>query len=320
MKLVTVSAHSRLHITLIDTGIATARVFGGAGFAIAGADVVIEAFTQKRLIVENIAGVDQSFVEAVATVARTAAGRRAVGIRILSAPPQHVGFGTKTSGLLGAALATRAALGLSHETADLQALTGRGGASGIGINSFFVGGLIVDGGHKRAGQDPLPSSAVTPIGVPPVFSRCDIPPEWRIMLVLAKGIHRSGEREKLFFRANTPVPKSEVLITLAAVYHGVLPAVVERSIDGLASALAIIHSCGFKQRELKSQTPNIQTLYSQLSAIRGCAVGMSSMGPLLYVVGDAGTPWSDVTAVATEADAQIVLSSGANDSYAITYS
>jgi predicted sugar kinase len=93
----------------------------------------------------------------------------------------------------------------------------------------------------------------------------------------------TGPEEIKFFVDNAPVPKVEALSTMAALYHGVLPAISLGDYRALASALAEVHRLGFKARELGGWSPNLQMAVAALSE-KGFAVGLSSVGPLIYVV------------------------------------
>src|SRR6187397_3143910 len=63
---------------------------------------------------------------------------------------EHVGLGTKTAVILGALQAAAIASGYKVSRAELQLLSGRGGASGVGIHAFFIGGLVIDAGHWQS--------------------------------------------------------------------------------------------------------------------------------------------------------------------------
>ena len=70
---------------------------------------------------------------------------------------------------------------------------------------------------------------------------------------------------------------------MAALYHGVLPAILLSDYKGLASALAEVHRQGFKARELRRCSPSVQAAFTGLSDA-GFAAGLSSVGPLIYII------------------------------------
>jgi predicted sugar kinase len=71
---------------------------------------------------------------------------------------------------------------------------------------------------------------------------------------------------------------------MAAVHHGLVPAVAHADLALLKNSLADIHATGFKQKELAAQASDVRNLFHRLNACDEAAVGMSSMGPLLYAV------------------------------------
>jgi beta-ribofuranosylaminobenzene 5'-phosphate synthase len=179
-------------------------------------------------------------------------------------------------------------LGLSRTV--IQTLSGRGGTSGIGINAFFEGGFLVDGGHAQ--QLPglhSPSSSRRPSQVPPVMYRCDIPSRWRFCLFLPDVLgasQLSGVAEESFFKRNTPIPAAEVFETVAIAYHGIAPAVRDGDLNTLSHGLARLQQLGFKRREIDGRGVSVTALLQSLASIPECASGMSSVGPLVYAIVD----------------------------------
>lgn len=88
------------------------------------------------------------------------------------------------------------------------------------------------------------------------------------------------------------IPVDEVHRVMAWTYHGVTAAVASGDIRLLKESLAHLHSIGFKHCELASQSSIVQRVYRELEQTNDCAVGMSSIGPLLYVVTDDDAPAS----------------------------
>lgn len=206
-------------------------------------------------------------------------------ISILRVMPQHIGLGSKTALILALLKACTLFSRFSASATDLQKLSGRGGASGVGVHGFFKGGFVVDAGHRANRTAPFgPSSAGAPPEVPPLITRIKIPIDWRIALFLGRGRTYSGAQEEKFFRKNTPIPKSEVLKTIAVLHHGIVPAVLQNDIGALRYSLRDLHRFGFKHRELHGQTEAVRTLFSKMSRVPECATGLSSMGPLIYTV------------------------------------
>jgi beta-ribofuranosylaminobenzene 5'-phosphate synthase len=108
------------------------------------------------------------------------------------------------------------------------------------------------------------------------------PEEWQVHLFLPDGQKYESGEEADFFRHNTPIPTQEAWKVLAAVYHGVLPAFLDRDLRLLRASLRDIHATGFKRRELEAQGARVNRLIELLAEHDDVAVGMSSMGPLVY--------------------------------------
>jgi len=325
--MVVVRAFPRVHISLLDLGNATPRRYGGSGFSIDGNVIDVSATLATRCQIDGLELLDElardQVEQVIAAFRCVRPNSPAFQICIRNVPAQHVGFGTKTTLLLALLVAANDATGAGLKTAELQHLSGRGGTSGVGINLFFTGGFLCDLGHPNRSDAPfVPSSASQPAEVPPIACRFNIPNGWRFLLILPPGRRLAGAEEKLFFRRATPISRIDVLEAVAAMYHGVVPAILAANIDQLRSSLNVIHSIGFKRRELDEQSEAVRQIYHRLSAIRSLAVGLSSLGPLLYAVAD------DKDLQATETVKAICRHEGAtflgafagrNSGYEITY-
>jgi len=197
--------------------------------------------------------------------------------------PQHIGLGSKTSLLLSFISAVDQLKELNLSSLQIQRISGRGGASGIGINLFFNGGVIWDGGHPRKrNQQYLPSSAGEVKNPPPMLARWLFPDHWLVGLVLPDEPTFYGSSEEAFFKAKTPLARQEAFKTMSSVYHGVIPAFATADIDLLRRSLKDVHSTGLKHQELLAQTPKTMETMKGLSRLPRVAVGLSSLGPLLY--------------------------------------
>jgi len=196
-------------------GNVTCRRYGGAGFALSDPVTQIRAERSTGITIEGVGSLDiagqhdlKSALERLHMIDATLEAN----VVVEKVAPQHVGLGSKSSLILGALAATVLANGKSVSPNLLQTVSGRGGASGVGINSFFCGGFVTDGGHAHVqGANLVPSSARRPTDIPPVLCHISIPPQWNFHLLLPKGVRFSGQSELDFFAKNTPIPKAEIL-------------------------------------------------------------------------------------------------------------
>lgn len=282
---VRVTTGSRLHIALLDVGHTTQRQYGGVGLAIGSPRVVVVAVAAAVRRVHGLPAEHVRGAERMITALEAEFGIRLPGqLTVTEAPEPHIGLGSKTSVLLSVGRAITALNGLVATPRQLWRASGRGGTSGIGVHSFYRGGLLVDGGHRASGPRSFgPSSAGSPADVPPLLVALPVPPSWRVTLVLPAGRRTFGSAERDVFSA-APVADIEVLRVVAAVYQGLVAAVATDDLAAAGAALELIMSAGFKRLELAHQPPSVRELAVELAAATGRPVGMSSMGPLLYVL------------------------------------
>lgn len=269
-------------------GRVTGYAFGGIGISVDACKTVVDACERADGRVTIGGEADVRTIDQVRLALERLKAQGDVGgvnVEIQSTPPSHCGFGSKTSLLLSALEAASLAAGLSLTKGELTVLSGRGGASGVGVNSYFAGGVVWDYGHPNDEVDELlPSSLRDPDNPPLNAGGVCFPNNWRILLALPDGENVSGPSEAEFFRASTPIPIMETLNVIASVHHGVIPAVLSARLPDLKYALDTIQSVGMKRLEITRQ-PKSATLLEELRRI-GFACGMSSLGPLVYAVID----------------------------------
>ena len=288
---VEVRSFPRVHVTLVDLAGVTRRRYGGAGFALDLFPVeVVARVASSNALTWDVPVAARDATDAEAVLERLSAALRkkfAIGVRRL--PPQHVGFGSKTAFLLAVSAACNSLLGSPLTHSDLKKLSGRGSASGIGINTFFSGGLVIDLGHPSSPEEPFtPSSSRPPISTPPAAVQLAFPEEWQVHLFMPDGRKYESCEEVTFFACNTPIPTEEAWRVLAAVYHGLLPAFVNRDLQLLRASLKDIHATGFKRRELEGQGACVAHVIELLAEYEDVAAGLSSMGPLVYAIAPTG--------------------------------
>jgi beta-ribofuranosylaminobenzene 5'-phosphate synthase len=321
--MVFIRAYPRIHMGLLDLGNVTFRSYGGIGFTISGipCEVIVKNSTTNTI--NGINHLDSSAQNDIYTVINRFKNQfsgKKFEIELVSLPPQHIGLGSKTLLLLslikGMSLETK--IDLNKE--DIQRMSGRGGASGIGIHSFFKGGFIVDGGHLRdEKQIFLPSNARKNFTIPPIIVHSKFPSDWVICVILPDGNNTSGKSELEFFNHYTPIPKIDVLNSIAVAYHGIVTSILTSDIICLRKSLILFHEIGFKKIELSNQTDSVRTLYSNLSELENCAVGLSSMGPLLYLITNKDKlSISDIESIVKSSNARILGNfTGRNKGYRI---
>jgi beta-RFAP synthase len=273
-RLIRVRAPARLHLGFLDLHGGLCRCFGGIGLALDAPATELELSPAAEL---SVSGPEAERARRLWLRAAEHLGVPAGGaIRIRNAIPAHAGFGSGTQ--LGLALAAGAARlhrrNLPRETA--LALE-RGARSGIGIASFFEGGLIVDGGKGPGGA------------LPPVIGRMAFPEAWRVLLVLdplAEGIH--GAAERAAFAALGPFPESDADRICRTVLMQILPAAAEADLAAFGAGIADI------QRRLGNHfapaqgghytSPRVAAAMAELARLGVAGLGQSSWGPTAFAL------------------------------------
>ena len=284
---VVVRAFPRVHLTLIDVAGITYRRYGGIGFAIEILPIEVESTlsVSNELTFQDTPDARDETDASKLLDRLTEILRAKFAVRVRSLPPQHVGFGSKTALLLAIGTSCNVLCGNPLKQDELKRISGRGGASGVGVNVFFHGGFIVDLGHPKSKEGTfVPSSARRASVAPIVAVRLPFPKQWQVHLFLPAGRRYASGDEVAFFKQNTPIPGEEALRVLAAVYHGMVPAFMEGNLRLLKKAMAEVHATGFKQRELQGQDPEVRYILDLLNKHAHVAAGMSSMGPLVYAI------------------------------------
>lgn len=305
----TLNSFPRIHLTLIDLGYASLRVNGGIGFALDGLPstvVASRADNDKLIIPAHFDAQGRRDLEEALVRLREYEEYPPTELTVTCSVPQHVGFGTKTSTILGVLQAVSLLYEIQIGDAELVRLSRRGTTSGIGIATFFCGGLIADAGRKRVGRDEFQPSGSAQLRSPSTsIVRLSMPAQWQCHLILPQGTLRCGVDESTFFRLHTPIGKREVLKVFAAVYHGICPAVAEADFQLFRQALIEVHRLGFKHREVCGQPRVVTEVLRRINANVRLAAGMSSMGPLIHVMEEGeGESVCYLSAICAEAGAR----------------
>jgi beta-ribofuranosylaminobenzene 5'-phosphate synthase len=164
--------------------------------------------------------------------------------------------------------------------------SGRGGVSGIGIRTYFGGGYVFDIG--RAGHRGFaPSSALEQVGQSlPLLCTHTAMPDWEIGICVPDIKPKSETEEKAFFSATCPIKDEESHEALYHVVYGVTGSILEGNLSTFAQAIRAIQNCRWKHEERSLYGERLIEVEKILYACGADAVGMSSLGPTLYFVGE----------------------------------
>jgi beta-ribofuranosylaminobenzene 5'-phosphate synthase len=269
-----VEAPARLHLGMLAVAGDGERRFGGLGVSVSRPAVVLEARPADELSAE---GADAERALMFAQRCHEALGLAdGAHLRVVEAIPPHVGLGsgTKLALAVAQALAT-----LAERTVDAPALAqaaGRAARSAVGMWTFALGGLVVEGGVRRGVDRPAPLLAHHPV-----------PEEWRCVLVVpAAEPGLSGIAENEAFQQLTPSAERSASIA-QLVLTALLPALVERDLEEFGAALTRVQELvgdAFATVQGGRFHPRAGAVVEALLRNGAAGAGQSSWGPAVYGV------------------------------------
>jgi beta-ribofuranosylaminobenzene 5'-phosphate synthase len=272
MRGVRVEAPARLHLGMLAVAGDGARRFGGLGVSVSRPAVVLEAQPADELSAE---GADAERALTFARRCRDALGLAGgAHLRVVEAIPQHVGLGSGTKLALAVAQALVALEGRDVDAPALAQAAGRAARSAVGMWTFALGGLVVEGGHRLGVESPAPLLAHHPM-----------PEEWRAVLAVpaaAPGL--SGVAEEDAFLRLVPAPERSAVIA-QLVLTSLLPALVERELDEFGVALTRVQQLvgdSFAAVQGGRFHPSAGALVEALLRFGAAGAGQSSWGPAVY--------------------------------------
>ena len=144
---VRVEAPARLHLGMLAVAGDGARRFGGLGVAVSRPAVVVEAEPAAELTAE---GADADRALLFARRCHAALGLKGgAHVRVVEAIPQHMGLGSGTKLALAVAHALAVLGARDLDAPGLAQAAGRAARSAVGMWTFALGGLVVEGGVRR---------------------------------------------------------------------------------------------------------------------------------------------------------------------------
>jgi beta-ribofuranosylaminobenzene 5'-phosphate synthase len=271
---VRVEAPARLHLGMLAVAGAGARRFGGLGVSVDRPAVVLEAQPADELSAE---GADAERALVFAQRCRDALGLDGgAHLRVVEAIPHHVGLGSGTKLALAVAQALAVLEEREVDAPGLAQAAGRAARSAVGMWTFALGGLVVEGGVRRGADRPAPLLAHHPM-----------PEAWRVVLVVPQGEPGlSGPAEEHAFRQLVPSAERSAAIA-QLVLTSLLPALVERDLVEFGAALTHVQQLvgdSFAEVQGGRFHPRAGALVEALLRFGAAGAGQSSWGPAVYGV------------------------------------
>jgi beta-ribofuranosylaminobenzene 5'-phosphate synthase len=265
----TVTTTARLHLGFLDPSGRGPRPFGSFGLSL---DRPRTRLTLRRSQTLEVSGPESEralrYLKAVAASFRFP---KAYALNVEQAIPPHAGLGSGTQLALAVGSAFAALGGLRLDAQDVAARLGRGARSGIGIATFALGGVVLDGGPRT---DALPQ----------LVSRLPFPSAWRVLLILdprAQGLAGAGETAA--FDQLPDFPESETEELYQRIQQGALPALAVSDFAGFCAQVGYLQAVmGRYFGPLQGGPYTSPAVSSVLEWLRGqgfTGIGQSSWGP-----------------------------------------
>ena len=196
----------------------------------------------------------------------------------------HHGMGSGTAVRLACLEALLSLNNIHCSEEELITCSGRGGTSGIGIHTYFQGGLVFDLGAKNRGTNFVPSSQAKKPEPPMPLNSISMP-AWNIGLCIPKNIRaKTQQEEKEFFNKTCPISEKESYKTLYHCLFGIYAAVRAGDLECFTKGIRSIQQCEWKRKERAEYGSALEKIEEKLYGLGADCVGMSSLGPLLFFI------------------------------------
>lgn len=268
---------SRLHFGLLSIHRSDQQRYGGVGAMVATPGIHLTMRPALSLTAEGpLAKRAQRVARRVGLALLGAAPP--VAIRILDAPPEHVGLGTGTQLSMAIAAGLAALVGRTPaDEAELARWAGRGHRSAVGVHGFVHGGLIWDPGTAAPG------------GLASVVRGVPLPGTWRFVLLRPRGLRGLwGPQERRAFARLPPLPASQIAALRREAAEVLWPAAARGDFAAFAES---VYRYGYQagMHFARAQggpfaAPRLEALVNQVRHLGIRGVGQSSWGPTLFAL------------------------------------
>lgn len=266
------------------------RINGGIGFSVGTPTCEVDfsvaddfSFCDHRVGLPSGCGIDHLY-----SILQTERKRQgfldAITVSIRGEMRTHSGFGSGTAISLACLEALHLINGSTPTKEALISASGRGGTSGVGIQTYFSGGCVFDLG--RPGGIHAPSHRIANAQAPLVLNHLPMP-AWDIGLCIPSTIaHKTQAEEQAFFDRTCPLSDSAVYETVYHTLFGLYAAIREADRLTFCRALKAVQDCAWKKAERNEYGTALAEIEQALYTCGADAVGMSSLGPSLFFLAD----------------------------------
>jgi beta-ribofuranosylaminobenzene 5'-phosphate synthase len=283
---VEVAAFGRIHAGLIDLSDTGYRLNGGVGWAVDGFEARVRASASNAWSISDeraepmAHGELQSLCDMLAAFGDSH-GHRGTAIVLSGDLPSHRGLGAGTALRLAMLEACSLLWGVRVTRGDLVVASGRGGTSGVGVRTYFEGGLVVDLGHPR-GAPAAPSRDRATAGPALELLRFDMP-EWDFGITVLPNVPPADIAiERRIFETALPLHPHDVRSALYEIIYGVVAGALDCDEATFAQAIDHLQQGAWKHAEWSSHGSIVKERADQLRFAGARGIGLSSMGPTLF--------------------------------------
>lgn len=290
MNSLTIRTYPRLHLSLLGMNTDGYRINGGAGLSISNPQLMLrfESSLELQIIDERTFPMTSDEQQRWRRVMDNCMKRNQlpIGVRCIIKGPvfSHMGLGSGTMIYLASIEALFLLNEVDYTQEDVVFWSKRGGASGIGVNTYFLGGYVFDIGVKNEQQNILPSSQQEiPHNIPLLMKNITVP-RWQIGLCMPKVSALKTEQEEFdfFMKYSKQIRMEDVLRPLYDVVYGITAAIIEKDYVVFCKSINNLQNAKWKRAEREQYGNYVQELSVFLSKNGADCVGMSSFGPLVY--------------------------------------
>lgn len=199
----------------------------------------------------------------------------------------HFGMGSGTAIRLGILEALFRINGKNVERNKLVRHSRRGGTSGVGVNSYFTGGLVLDLGTEND-EKFLPSSQSIGSSIPLTLPWIRMP-DWPLCLCLPRSVTPKTQTDEVnFFGRAAPIEPRDSFEASYHILFGIYAAVIANDFAAFCTSIDVLQTTRWKRLEWSEYGEVLWQLKERIRNFGVNCVGMSSLGPMLYCFGTEG--------------------------------
>ena len=271
-QIITVDSPARIHLGFLETNSNTDRKFGSIGLAISSYKNIFKIQVSKKVeVVCNNKILKKKVYKILETFSKLKKIKNCK-ITINQNIPFHKGLGSGTQHALTVGYLISELNSLNMTVHQISELLNRGKRSGVGIEVFKNGGLIIDVGKKKSDSLPLK-----------IFDY-KWPKKWKIILIQDEsffGLHGKSENKE-FLKIKKSFAQENCFITMMQI----IPGIVENDFESFTRGVSIIQKNMSKIFYGKSNlyaSKNVTKIFNYLHFKRYIGYGQSSWGPTGFV-------------------------------------